>query len=117
MSRGVFCENRCGNLFRARVFERTVYETPAAFVQDDLVVQLFVARSMFLRAILARARARGRGRAGRPRRLMTSGAFLSTIAARVELLARRCGKDSYVVFHAMTPPTKKALAEVGLDEQ
>jgi hypothetical protein len=35
----------------------------------------------------------------------------------VELLARRCGKDSYVVFHAMTPPTKKALAEVGLDEQ
>jgi hypothetical protein len=33
----------------------------------------------------------------------------------VELVARKCSEDGYIVFHALTPPTKRMLAELGLD--
>lgn len=33
----------------------------------------------------------------------------------VELIARKHGGDGYLVFHARRPPTRKALAELGLD--
>lgn len=32
----------------------------------------------------------------------------------VELIARRCGEDEFIVFHANTPPTKRVLTELHL---
>ena len=32
----------------------------------------------------------------------------------IELIARCCGKDQYIIFHAITPPTRKFLLEMGL---
>lgn len=33
----------------------------------------------------------------------------------VELVARRCGNEGYIVFHAQTPPTRRTLNELGLN--